>query len=356
MLLYFLIHSLVALNTIRLMALIPYSDFNLSYHRLDIRIAATEDTYFDAWLGAVLRNNLLYAAEQVLIKEGNLSLYKYINAFSLKESHVLYKELKNGFPLPYYLFIHYPLDFSGKELLIKRNEIISFSLVLIGRVAEYFKYFTEALRYMSNRGFGIDMKQFELLDIYEISPKGEKRIIAVTNEDLTQEFVYPVRVTDFINNYTSSSVSLINIEFESPVCLIKSKNKENKIPGFQEKSNAFPSFYQLVRTAVYRFIKLSVLYESSDSFDTVEDMNDRIEEYINDASKLILESAHIKNISLKSTRREGMETRIPLKGYTGNLSFRGKYEKYLPLLQFMQELGVGHELVYGLGKYRVINY
>ncbi|MDR2011247.1 MAG: CRISPR system precrRNA processing endoribonuclease RAMP protein Cas6 [Bacteroidales bacterium] len=325
---------------------------SLFYHRLYIRVVATEDTNFDAWTGAVLRNNLLYAAEQTFLPEENISLYKYINRFTLEEKHPLYKQLSKGFPLPYYLFLHHPVNISSEETLVRKNEIISFSLVLIGPVAKYFQYFIESLRYMCNRGFGLGMKQFELLDIYEVSPKG-KRIVAATNEDFTRQLLFPVYISDFEENNTIKPRSLINIVFESPVCLIKQKNKDKKNPGFQEKSNAFPSFYQLVRTAAYRFAKLNILYAHPDDFEAALKIDEEIEEYINDATKFILESAEIKKVSLQSTIRERTETRIPLEGYIGTLSFRGNYKKYIPLLKFMEELGVGHELVYGLGKYKI---
>lgn len=325
----------------------------LFYHRIILRITPKDDVRFDAWLGAVLRNNLLYAAEQIVIPEENISLYQYMNRFTLEKKHPLYKELNNGFPLPYYLFLHCPVNIANKETSVKKNEIISFSLMLIGSTANYFQHFIEALRFMCSRGFGIEMTPFELLDVYEVSKKGEKRLLAVSNENIANKLSYPISISNFTGEEASGKSSRIAINFESPVCLIKPKDKDDNASGYQEKLNAFPSFYQLARTAAYRFTKLNILYACPDDLEISENIEEKIEEYLYDAAKLTLESAEIKHISLQSSKREGTEIRIPLRGYVGNLVFKGKYEKYLPLLKFMEQLGVGHELTYGLGKYEI---
>ncbi|MDR2773767.1 MAG: hypothetical protein LBC19_03310, partial [Tannerella sp.] len=73
------------------------------YHRFEIRMIAVDNVVFDAWTGAVIRNNLLYAADKVRIESENQTLRERIDAFPLSETHPLYKELKDGFPKGYVL-------------------------------------------------------------------------------------------------------------------------------------------------------------------------------------------------------------------------------------------------------------
>jgi hypothetical protein len=72
---------------------------------------ATDDVIFDAWTGAVVRNNLLYAADKIFMPEQKRSLREWIDIFPLEESHPLYKELREGFPRGYVL-----TDFSHSDL------------------------------------------------------------------------------------------------------------------------------------------------------------------------------------------------------------------------------------------------
>ena len=49
-----------------------YSQFYC--HRFEIRMIAADDVVFDAWTGAVVRNNLLYAADKVHIETAGQTL------------------------------------------------------------------------------------------------------------------------------------------------------------------------------------------------------------------------------------------------------------------------------------------
>ncbi|MDR0612494.1 MAG: hypothetical protein LBG45_03235 [Dysgonamonadaceae bacterium] len=84
---------------------------HIYYHRFEIRMIATGDVVVDAWTGAVIRNNLLYVAEQVYIEIAGQTLREQIDAFPLNETHPLYKDLKDGFPKGYVL-----TDFSHSDL------------------------------------------------------------------------------------------------------------------------------------------------------------------------------------------------------------------------------------------------
>jgi len=324
----------------------------LSYYRLDIRIVATEKTFFDAWLGAVIRNNLLYATEQVKLESENLTLYKQLNLFPLKTQHPFYSELKNGFPLPYYLFVNYPLFYSDKYA-IEEQKMISFSLVLIGSISNYYKEFVEAIRFMCKRGFGINMKPFELVDVHEVSHNNEKKIVATTHDFIAPSLSYPICLDSFIDQLSTKTDKPISFNFQTPVCLIKNKIKINSQTSYQDKISEFPSFYQIVKSSLNRLVKLNILYAIPEDIEYCQTIENELDKLINNATNAVLDHAEINRVKLVSTRRENDANRITFAGYVGNLRFSGSYKPYLPILKFMENLGIGHDLVYGLGKFKV---
>ena len=66
---------------------------NLSVSRLTVRFFAQERVSMKFWIGAVLRNRFLYAADQVLDEQG-LSLRRHIDTLPLPQDHFLYKQLQ----------------------------------------------------------------------------------------------------------------------------------------------------------------------------------------------------------------------------------------------------------------------
>lgn len=326
--------------------------FPLSYYRLDIRISTTEKTYFDAWLGAVIRNNLLYATEQIKLDAEHETLYKRLNHFPLENQHPLYNELKSGFPLPYYLFVNYPLFYSDKYE-IEAQKMISFSLVLIGSISNYFKEFIEAIRYMCKRGIGVNMKPLELIDVYEVSYNHEKKIVATTYDNIATSLSYPIQLGSFLNQSTTKIVKPISFHFQTPICLIKNKMKIDSEISYQDKISEFPSFYQIVKSSLNRLVKLNMLYAIPGDTKHYQTVEEELELMIRNSTSAILDQAEISRVKLVSTRREHGAHRITFAGYIGILRFSGPYKPYLPIFKFMENLGIGHDLVYGLGKFEV---
>jgi 23S rRNA maturation mini-RNase III len=56
-------------------------------------------------------------------------------------------------------------------------------------------------------------------------------------------------------------------------------------------------------------------------------------------------------VTLQNTQKKEKVNDMPLAGYVGEQVYSGYFRKYPALLQFMAEVGVGNETVYGLGKY-----
>ncbi|MDR3062216.1 MAG: CRISPR system precrRNA processing endoribonuclease RAMP protein Cas6 [Dysgonamonadaceae bacterium] len=325
--------------------LIPYHD--LCYHRLDVRITAVKDTIFDAWPGAIIRNNLLFASEQIPVG-GEMSLREKINRIPLLSSHPLYKDLAGGFPRGYQVTLQSNHDMTS-SVFLRKNEILCFSVILIGDMAQYFNYFIRAIRLMCQRGFGYPMVPFLLIDVNERSYSGECQLLATEQSGLSDRLQYPVRLSDFYPNQPKGNKKSLKIMFETPVSLFKQTKKKDTKISYQDKTNGFPSFYQLVRSMVFRLQKLHTLYVDPDNY---FDSEEQIEDYLNHARECSLLAADIRKIVLQSTPKKETEDRIQFGGYIGELSFDGDFSGYIPLLRFMQELGVGDGVVYGMGRFR----
>lgn len=324
---------------------------HLLFFRFDITLVATTDTSFDAWIGAVIRNNFLYATEQICLPDSDMTLFGLCKEFPLLNDHPLYKELKDGFPSAYYLFIH---NLHAVELThLKAGESLTFSLVLMGEISKYTAFFIDAIVFMCRKGIGVNSKAFELKEVREVSVLGENQLIYHHGELVSNQLLYPVTFDGVNTSLPSMQNDHIRLVFESPVCLVKTGRRQ-EVAGYQEKSNLFPGFYQLVRTAAYRLEKLHAMYATPGDTERYIESHACIEEFIEKAAWLETEQANIRKVCLQSSRRKNHnENRIPLAGYMGELVFGGNYKPYLLLLKYMEWLGVGHDLTYGFGKYRI---
>ena len=329
---------------------------HIYYHRFEIRMIATGDVVVDAWTGAVIRNNLLYAAEQVYIEIAGQTLRERIDAFPLNGTHPLYKDLKDGFPKGYVLTDFSHSDLQSPAVSIKKNEIFSFSLILIGNFSEYRSYFFKAIRLMCERGIGKPQTPFLLLDISEQSLSGESQIMAVAQADLSEQLRYPVCLADFIQSDEPDGFSEIAVRHVTPVSLFRLKNnriKKNPQQSYQDKSNRFPGLYQLVRSAFFRLQKLYAVYMTNEEYNSALFESELMETYLEKAGYPLLQSANMRYVTLQNTQKKGKVNDMPLAGYVGEQVYSGYFRKYVALLRFMSEIGVGNETVYGMGKYEV---
>ena len=328
---------------------------NLYFHRFDICIKAEKETFFNFWPGSIIRNNFLSAASSVKINLHNsdLHLRELINQIPLSASHPLYKEMVDGFPKGYYFACpQYSFDTIDSSVL-KKGDTITFSLYLVGHFSKYYMYFFEAIRIMCKNGLGHPKSPFILESIYECSFDGELHLMVNDKSVMAGKLLFPVAFSDFLSIQIPSNKTKLCIDFLTPVNLFRKKEKKEKQLSYQDKCNGFPSLYQLVRSVAYRMAKMSILYVYPDKPDIGTTIMDSIEEYIEHATKQTLISVDMQYINLRNTPKKETENKMPLQGYVGRQVYDGSFDRYFPMLKYMEEMGVGHEVVYGLGRYRV---
>ena len=204
---------------------------SLSACRLTVRFFAGERTAMRHWIGAVLRNNFLYAADSITDEHGT-SLRQLIDTLPLPDDHFLFDRLKGGFPKGFFFDCSdLPVEGSGFEL--EANRVYTFALVLIGSHAAYKPLYVEALRQMLARGFGHPTVPMTLVDITE------------TSSDTPSTY------------FPETGLAEVQLRFKTPVCLIRTLNAGGN--GFQDKLNNMPSFYQFARSLTYRLVTLGIL-------------------------------------------------------------------------------------------------
>ena len=324
---------------------------SLFYHCYNIRIVATNNTIFDAWPNAIIRNNLLYAADKIIL-DNKVTLRQQIDQLPLKKTHPFCNELMSGFPRGYRIIIS-NIDVNNQNIVLKKGNIFSFSIYLVGSMNKYCTHFFDAIRLMCKNGLGHPQIPFLLIDIEEKGPCKESQIMATGEVNIAEIPCYPFRLTDYLSFRAQGNEKKIRINYKTPTNLIRPIQKKDKQLSYQDKCNLFPGFYQLVRSAAYRVEKLVLLFCHPEDTEKALNVRECIESYLERAGTPILHITNIQQIQLKNTLKKEKINDKPLTGYVGELVFDGYFNMYLPLLKFMEELGVGNDLVYGLGRYGV---
>lgn len=327
----------------------------LYYHRLVFRFSPVATVQSDAWIGAVLRNNLLYAAENIPVSESR-SLYSVLETYPGEPdfSHPFYKEWAGGFPKGFSLGCPplFPVGFSYPA--IRKNEVLTCSLCLVGHMAQYAPYVVEAVRCMCKRGIGKPVVPLQLIDVSECHPVYGSRLIALADGPV-ETLEYPIRPHDF-RQPAAERPGRFEILLETPLCLVKKRQKAVPSISYQDKQNGFPSFYQFVRSLAYRLFKLSVLYGGDGTYPDAQESMRQIDDWVAGATTPELAAAALRLVTLTGPPRKENRARMTFSGYTGSLSYTGNAGKYLPALLFAGQLGVGNDTVYGLGKYHITFY
>lgn len=324
---------------------------SLSYHRIEFRFTPTENSCLKYWCGSVIRNNLLYAAEQVKVTE-NKTLFSVINELSLEDSHPLYKELSGGFPKGYTLSniqfnesLEYPIQ-------LMKNSVYKFSVCLIGKMATYHPYLIEAVRIMCQRGIGSPLTPLILVEASEIHPCHPPHLLYTSGIDTIPPLSLPILPADF-STHGESIKAEVKLHLLTPLHLVQNRKKKNQEISFQDKQNGFPSFYQFTRSVIYRLIKYMALYGQSNHTLFSEEYQKNIDNFILQAALPTLTSVNLKRTAIRSTPKKKDENHIVLRGYIGEMSYYGSFGDFLPLLLFAQELGAGNDVTYGLGQYKI---
>jgi hypothetical protein len=171
--------------------------------------------------------------------------------------------------------------------------------------------------------------------------------------DMSNKLIFPISFAEFQPLHTHKEETVLEITYLTPTILFKPVRKKNKSISYQDKCNGFPSFYQLYRSVLNRMFKLTILYAHPHDFDLAQQLMDNMEELVDYATNLSLISVDMQKVTLKNTPKKEKDNQMPLCGYMGTQKYEGYFNRFLPALRFMEALGVGNEVVYGMGRYKI---
>ena len=300
---------------------------NLKFNRIEFKFYTEQSISMNFWIGAVFRNRFLYSAESIHDERGR-SLRQIIDTLPLDESHFMYRQWKGGFPKGF-LFDCSELPYEKPGFTLQENHVYSVNLYLIGFMSAYSAIFVEAVRKMFADGFGYPMTPLKVCEIKESEEIGIP--------DLSIKMPY----------------QRVELEFLTPVSLMRPTEGNN---GYQNKMNNFPSFYQFMRSMAYRMISLNILYAGDSTFTSRDEIDQFIDSYISESTDAILLNADIHFAKRYSTPKKDKNKVYVMDGYIGILEFINVPSKYLNVLILASAIGIGNDINFGMGTYRIQFY
>lgn len=313
------------------------------FHCLDIRFSPSYTIQMPYWIGAVLRNRFLYATSQVVGKDGR-TLFDQLDSLPISDSHPCYKTFAGGFPKGYW-FDCTTLLHAYSGFTLEEDKVYTFSLIIVGKLAQQVTLFIEALQKMCSEGIGRPKVPLTLIDVKERSGS----LLFAEGKILCDTLSHPIK-WHYCGVPTNENVS-ITLKLHTPVSLFSRNRKSKNGMGYQDKMNQFPSFYQFMRSVVYRLLTLNMLYVNSDAIASAES----IEAFVAEAANAMLMQANIRYVTRNSTPKVGANNVYTMGGYCGTLTFGQVSSFYLPLLLLGSFVGVGNDINFGLGQFEV-NY
>ena len=319
----------------------------LECYRVTVRFYPTEDVCLDAWIGAVFRNRFLYFAESVC-DEAGVSLRVRLDELPLSPEHAYYKQMKGGFPKGVF-FDFRDIPGNSRNATLRQNNIYSFQMVFIGKAINCFPMAVQALKKMCAEGVGHPLVPLNIIDIVEQDADSKNRLLYSSNSNFLDMPENASRISDFevdVNAYAD-----IRLTFHTPTSLYQVKEKVQPELSYQHKMNGFPSFYQLVRSATYRWASLSMLYGNDPVETDKMDFENELERYVGLSSVACLHEASLHRRKIHGTPKTNESHVYVMEGYEGEMVFRHVSCRYLPLLLWGMDVAVGDNVQYGLGSY-----
>lgn len=213
----------------------------------------------------------------------------------------------------------------------KKDEILEFNLILIGKAIEYLPYFVFTFRELGNIGLGKGRGRFELDRVYNF--KDELAYDADTQ--VLKDTVSKIDFSKLMENFSLNSYQL-TLSFLSPTRI---KIKNDLIVK--------PEFYMLIKALLHR---LSALFY----FHSQRELNLNYNLLISEAKKVKIKN---DNLSWFDWERYSFrqDTRMKLGGFIGKITYEGDFKLFFPLIILGQFTHVGKNCTFGLGRYEVLN-
>ena len=212
------------------------------------------------------------------------------------------------------------------------GERLFINLILIGRAIQYLPYFIVVFREMGEAGIGKGRRPFNLEDVTAIGLNESQSIYSaqtntVQNLDLAFSGFQLVKKSP-------AAARRAEVTFETPVRL----KDEGKIVGR-------PDFHVFFRQAMRRLSSLSYFHHGEALPADYTGLSERAR------SVSLIKNATFWHDWERYSQRQGR--RMNMGGLIGTVVYEGELDEFLPWLILCEQVHVGKNTVFGLGKYRM---
>ncbi|MEW6418845.1 MAG: CRISPR system precrRNA processing endoribonuclease RAMP protein Cas6 [Nitrospirota bacterium] len=220
-----------------------------------------------------------------------------------------------------------------RKQIFETGDPLFFDIVLVGKANDYLPYFIYAFTEMGRIGIGKQRGKFYIISAEALDSEGTAKEIFNGNTNILKTSGNRIDYSFFLDEgFAGDKISL---SFVTPVRIIKNGRLSSDI-----------TFGLLIRRLAERALLLSHLHCGAE----LEDC----EEFVRDA-----ESVETVRNKLRWDDWErysaSQDTRMKLGGCVGEITYRGDFRKYIPLLKLGEYIHVGKATTFGLGKYRIQN-
>jgi len=251
------------------------------------------------------------------------------------------ERLRKYSAVPHPYVIEPPLD---DKNFYKKNEIIKFSLILIGQAIDLFPYFAYSFGLAGKKGIG-KMKKGKFIILRIINDKDKAVLYDYRNDELKalnnyymmQDFI----MQDFMEFDDASKYS-VSLKFITPTRIV-----------FNEKLVSELKFHIYIRNVLRRISNLNFFHCGS----TEEDKNAEPELDFNYYIEKSLEIGSKGSLKWYSFDRYSnrQKTHMKLSGFMGDIIFEKVPSEFFWIIKLGELIHVGKNTTFGHGKYSIVS-
>jgi len=311
---------------------------HLYLHKYRINLKPRDTIHLPSYKGSALRGIFGYALRRAVCASKSSEcddcmlrlkcVYSSIMESPVPEGHPYYRKYRSA-PHPYVIVP--PL--TGRQYFTPDDPLF-FEIVLIGKADEYLPYFVFTFTEMGRIGIGRNRGKFDVFSVEAIDSDGKR--------------------SEVFNGYTgilkASDNKIDYSHFEKAALLFPLKDE---ITLHLETPLRIKSDDKLARDLTFRLL-ISRLSERAYLLAHLY-CGARLEDF----ESVAKDSGGVETVrsSLRwidwerySSRQQ---TKMKFGGLVGEITYRGDFKKYLPLLYLGESIHVGKNTTFGLGKYRI---
>jgi len=296
-----------------------------------------KDLFLPEYKGSAIRGGFGHALRKVSCTNRNTEckncilkqrcVYSYIFETPPAEDSKMMKKYPSA---PHPFIIEPPLD---NKRNYTEGENLTVKLTLIGKGIEYLPYFVYAFDEMGKSGLGRDRKKLYLKYVENLSTEEEqKEVIFESAKKILRSPCFISKPADFKKNFNNHEITL---KFLTPARI-----------KYNERFGESLEFYMLIPSLLRRISSISYFHCGQDLEADYKSLAEKAKEIKKTSDRL-----RWYDWERYSNRQK---TSMNLGGFTGEVTFEGNLEEFMPWLLLGEKWHVGKGASFGLGKYEIL--